>query len=195
MATLNLVLSDAEALALVVEGDDEAFRLIVERYLRRVLTYVARKFRLDGHRAVGITQETFFRLFCMIKRDPNVWLKDKTLHALLVSIAGAAAVDELRQEKARSDLHNKLILFPVTEAPRPDEAVLAAEIVSVVREALAKMPPTLQIAAILRFVEDYSCTEVARLTHTSPGTARGRIDRARQLLIATLEPFWKGVNT
>jgi RNA polymerase sigma-70 factor (ECF subfamily) len=194
MANAKLILSDGEVLELVREGNEEVFRLIVERYQRRLLTYVARHFRLDD-RAVEITQEALFRLFCKILRDPNLWLENNTLQPLLIRIAGAVAVDELRGERSRRELQHKLTRAPGAEPSRPDEDLLAAEIVREVWSALAKLPPTLQTAALLYFADGYSSTEVARLTKSAPGVAKGRIARARELLITYLEPFWKGVNT
>lgn len=186
----NASLSDRAVLEQFIGGDQDGFHEIVRRYERRVFTYLSRYIR-PVYRAEDVTQETFFRLFRLIKRKPSIWPEGHSIEPLIVVIAGRTATDDLRRESRRRSAHNALALFPVEEPPQADAAVIAAEINDEIHAALAKLPPTLRKTALLYFLEGQSRTEVAQITRSSVDTVTKRISRARQLLIIHLHRFWK----
>ena len=190
-AANRLTPSDAEVLQKVREGnDDEAFTVIHARYEARVMTFAMRHLK-DFHRAVEVTQETFYRFFRKITKEPDFWPQEASLAPMLLTIAGSAAVDLLRRERARDDFANKLVLFPRDEPSRPDEEVLAQEIVREVQCALDRLPPELRRVVDLYFVDRHSSKDVARLTHSSLAATRQRITRAREQLVEYLHSYWE----
>jgi RNA polymerase sigma-70 factor, ECF subfamily len=182
--------SDRTFLEQFIGGDQDAFREIVERYQRRVLAYVSRYIR-PVYRAEDVTQETFFRLFRLIKRKPNIWPEGDSLEPLVVAIAGRTATDDLRREGRRRSAHDAMAIFPREEPPQADADAIAAEINDEIHAALAKLPSTLRRTALLYFLEGQSRTEVAKVTRSKLDTVTKRINRARELLITFLLPYWK----
>lgn len=188
----KLIRSDAEILQLVAGGDDDAFRMFIERYEARVMTYLSHY--LEPYRAEDIAQETFFCLFRRISLDPNFQLEGEKLEALLITIAGGAAIDELRRESRREEVHDQSAIFPPVEPRRLEDFAIAVEIGHDVQSAVAKLPPKVQMVADLSLLKGYKTTEVARLTRSSIGAVRGRLAEARQFLRDYLEPYRKGVS-
>lgn len=188
--TQNVPLSDRAVLEQFIGGDQDAFCEIVRRYGRRVLGYLSRYIR-PVYRAEDVTQETFFRLFRLIQRNPKFWPEGHSIEPLVVIIAGRTATDDLRRESRRRSAHNALAIFPVDEPPQADADAIAAEINDEIHAALAKLPPTLRRTALLYFLEGQSRTDVAQITRSSVDTVTRRISRARRLLIPYLQRSWK----
>ena len=63
-------------------------------------------------------------------------------------------------------------------APRPGEALLAAERAAIVRAAVAALPPRQRVALILRTYHDLSHQEVADIVGTSVGAVKANIFHA-----------------
>lgn len=184
----NVALSDAEALRRFRAGDNDGFEVIVERYKKRVLAFLLRYFNLT-HRAEDVMQLTFFRFYRRVTLDPSFCLKEETVQALLVRIAGDAAIDALREEGSRDRAHNALALFSAAELLRQAPSASAAEIRLDVNRALAKVPDDLQHVGRLRFRDGHSAQDVALLTDLPVTTVVHRIRRVRQLLIHHLRDY------
>ncbi len=173
------------------DGDRDAFRQITWRYQKRVDRYLK---RYVGDRAEDVMQETFMRLFTILKKAGKEGLENETLKALVYVVAARAAVDDRRSYWRRSRLHHEFALFPLDD-PRPaDTEAMAAEIRREVHTALLKLPRPDRRAALLYFVGGYSINDVALRTRMTLTGATSLISRSRQLLITHLERYWKGAG-
>ena len=184
-------LTDAEAVRLFLEGDEDAFRVIADRYENRVLTYLTRFYKL-AESALDITQETFLIVFHEMTRRPGFKLKAETLEPMILSIAARAAINQLRRESVRGDRPNDLTLFRVAD---PEEEAIAATITEIeldVRAAMAKLPPDAREVIFLYFICGHTGPEIAKMSNSTLTAVRGRIERARDLLIIHLKAYRKG---
>jgi RNA polymerase sigma-70 factor (ECF subfamily) len=73
-------------------------------------------------------------------------------------------------------------------APNPEEASAQVEALDAVRLALAEIPTTFREVLVLRHFEERSTAEVATVLDLPEATVRTRLKRARDMLIARLEP-------
>src|SRR2546421_7959886 len=116
-------------------GDEEAFRLIFERYSRPVISFI---YDMIGERAHAeeLTQETFVRAHRHLAA-----LRDETKFSTwLFSIAKNVARESLRTAHSRSQkvsLDDETVLELSDDRPSPAGALLDKELNEVVRRALA----------------------------------------------------------
>lgn len=184
-----VTLSDEEALRRFLAGNNDAFRVIADRYRKGVLAYVSRYFKMTHH-AVDVTQETFFRLYRLVLSERNVYLKHDALLSLILKIASAAAIDALRHESSLEETHNSLAIFSPTNLYRPDNSALVAEIRLDVERAMAKLPPDLRQIGQLHYLDGHSSVELAKLTGHPVSVVKHRIRRVRQLLVKHLKDYF-----
>jgi RNA polymerase sigma-70 factor (ECF subfamily) len=183
-------LEDAETLRRCVEGDEQAYREIVEKYQRQVFSIAVRMLR-SAEDAEDLTQEAFIRMFKAIDRyDPN-----RPFAAWLMTIASRLCIDHIRRKRLKtisifrqepgSSEERQIEL----EDPglRPEEVTSHREEEKRAQSLIDSLPPHYRIVVILRHQEDLSYEEIAEALELPLGTVKARIHRARALLKLRLE--------
>ena len=176
-----------------IAGDEDAFRVIAERYQKRVLRYLSRYFKLEDD-AADLTQETLLALLRQIERNPHICQEDATLGPFILTIAARAAIDELRRISMRRRKEGVVALFPVAQLSGAQATAAAMEIEHDVHQALAKLPPTLRRVALLYFLAGFSSVDVAEETGSTLAAVKSQIRRSRDLLAVYLNSYSKGAN-
>ena len=69
-----------------------------------------------------------------------------------------------------------------SDEPFPEQLYESGEISEAIQRALQKLPEKLRAAIVLREMEGLSYEEIAEVLHTSTGTVKSRISRAREQL-------------
>jgi len=161
-------------------GDRPAFSVLVERYWDRLYRWLCRLTR-DPAAAEDITQETFLKAFAAV----NSFRPGSNFRAWLFRIAHNNFVNQRRAVR-----HNRHPLVPeVAEDPRgPVGDALSHEALRLIAEAVAKLPSDFRGALTLRVEEGLSFRDIAEVTGTTEETARWRVFKARQKLMAVLAP-------
>ncbi|HWC64977.1 MAG TPA: RNA polymerase sigma factor, partial [Thermoanaerobaculia bacterium] len=149
--------SDAELMARVRSGDEDAFVRIVDRNRDPLVNYLA---RLTGSREKGeeYAQEAFFRLY----RTAERFREDGRVAPLLFRIA----INCVRSDARRARLWTLLVpalrrLDRTASEDSPDGAVLREELHARVHAALANLPARYREAVLLRDIEEWSYAEIA----------------------------------
>jgi RNA polymerase sigma-70 factor (ECF subfamily) len=162
------------------KGDRQAFAVLVERYWDRLYRWL---YHLTHHRhsAEDLAQETFLRAFANLSR----FRIGSNFQAWLFRIAYNNFVSEWRGlERARQ-------AFPrCLSAPEegPVDQVLGKEVLQLVARAVGRLPADYRAAFLLRTEEGLSFKEIADVLEIKPETARWRVFKARQKLMAVLAP-------
>jgi RNA polymerase sigma-70 factor (ECF subfamily) len=161
-------------------GDRPAFATLVDRYWDRLYRWLCRLTR-DPAAAEDITQETFLKAFAAV----NSFRPGSNFRAWLFRIAHNNFVNQRRAVR-----HNRHPLVPeVAEDPRgPVAETLSHEAVRLVLEAVAKLPSDFRGALTLRVEEGLSFRDIAEVMGITEETARWRVFKARQKLMAVLAP-------
>ena len=161
-------------------GDRPAFAVLVDRYWDRLYRWLCRLTR-DSAAAEDITQETFLKAFAAIAS----FRADSNFRAWLFRIGHNNFVNQRRAVR-----HNRQPLAPdiVDAAHGPVSEVLSKEALQVIAEAVAKLPADFRSALVLRAEEGLSFRHIAEVMGITEETARWRVFKARQKLMAVLSP-------
>jgi RNA polymerase sigma-70 factor (ECF subfamily) len=171
----HLGASDAELLAGSV-SDASAFRVLYDRYARRIHRYHLRRCR-DEEAALDLVAETFAQAWCARRafRDEAEgsaapWLYGIARHVLLQSVRRERLEDSARQRLgALEHAHESLAA--------PQESWLDG-----VDELLYTLPVEQRRALELRIVEDMPYERIATQLAITPENARARVHRALKAL-------------
>jgi RNA polymerase sigma-70 factor, ECF subfamily len=174
------------------QGDVAAFNVLVERY--QTLAYaLALRMLGDPEAAADVTQDAFFSAFRAIQS-----FRGASFRAWLLRIVSNACFDvfraRVRQPASSLDelLDNETIgaaALPaalVESSWDPERAVLRAEMIAAIQDALLLLPGDQRLAVILSDVQGLPYDEIARIMDSPLGTVKSRIARARGHLRAIL---------
>ena len=158
---------------------------MMERYGSAVLR-TAYFYMGDRHMAEDISQEAFFRAYrnwAAFRGDSSVktWLTKITVH-LCRDKLGLKSASEMPTDPA-------LLRQNAEQAAgrNAEEEALSRLNRSRFMKHLAGLPPHYHEVLYLYYYLDLSTREIADVTGTPEGTARGRLHRARELLAERLE--------
>jgi len=168
---------DSDLIKRFINGDLSGFENFVRKYQDRVYNLCRYMIR-DPQDAQDAAQDVFLKAYKGIKG----FNPDASLYTWLYRIAVNTCLDYKR--KSRRDTPKKQPLtedLPSTE-PLPAELYESREIRESIQFALQKLPEKQRAAIVLREIEGLSYEEIAEVLHTSAGTVKSRISRAREQL-------------
>jgi RNA polymerase sigma factor (sigma-70 family) len=173
-------LNDAELVAESLEGNREAFRLIVERYQTLIssLAYCATG---NVSRSEDLAQETFVTAWKQLAelREPA------KLRPWLCSIARSFICKEFRRQGREPD-HAAESLAAVDEwvspEPLPPEQAISDEEKAILWRSLERLPEIYREPLVLFYREHQSIEAVARDLGLSEDAVKQRLSRGRKLL-------------
>ncbi len=169
---------EMNAIERVLQGDREAYALLVERYGGALFRYLL---RLVGRpdEADDLVQESFLRAYLSLASYDAQY----RFSTWLFRIAHHRAVDWLRAQRPAPQTAEEWL--PAEDCPQEEAfAALAAE---QVRAALARLAPAQRAVLELTFYEGLSCREVAQVLGCPVGTVKSRLSHARRALRGALE--------
>ena len=178
--------ADWELVQRAREGDDEAFRTLVERYQSKVaaLAMGMLKSRED---ALDVVQETFTKAYQSLDRFKG----DSSFYTWVYRIAVNQCIDQQRREGRLVHIpidggeRGESIALPPDGGGRRDDPFQGArdsEIVRRLRSAIAELTPEHRAVILLREVEGLSYEEISRVLDCPKGTVMSRLHYARREL-------------
>ena len=172
-------LEQAYELTLVVRsqlGDETAFEELLRKYSPRLRFYVSKMLHERHEYSEDLLQEIWLSVYRALPK-----LRDTAaFRAWLFSIARARVCREFR--RAQVDLHSLDESRLEAEAAAVDSETGLAVDSEEVRLKLDQLSTEHREALVLRFLEDMSYEEIARVTGSTLGTVRSRIHYAKQAL-------------
>ncbi len=182
--------SDHELVRAALGGSERAFRALLERYQRGVLSLVSR-ILLNREDAEDVAQEAFVKAFTRLDTyDPAYKFSN-----WLFKIAHNAALDALRRRGGEptaaargpdADDEDAWARLPDTRTPAPDQAAEAAEFREHVERALARLRPEFRAVIVLRHIEGRTYEDIAQILGLPLGTVKTFLFRGRRELAALL---------
>lgn len=183
---------EAELVAGLRRGDDDAFELLVRAYGGRLLQ-VARRF-LREEDARDALQEAFLSAFKSIDRFDGKAKISTWLHRIVVN----AALMRLRKKSSKMEESLEPLLPTFLEDghrahPRgawpesPEEVVGRDELRAGVRQAIDQLPVQYRSVVLLRDIEELSGDETGKLLGLTTGAVKVRLHRARRALREILD--------
>jgi RNA polymerase sigma factor (sigma-70 family) len=163
--------SDEQLVALFRAGHDEAFRVIHDRYEKRLLAYTRQMLPRD-HDAEDALQDVFVRAYAGLRTSD----RELALRAWLFRVAHNRCIDELRRPTPPApevlQLYVRAIQDPVAEADRRES--LRRLIVDV-----GRLPDQQRSALLMREMGGMSYAELAETLGTSVPAVKSLLVRAR----------------
>ena len=180
-------LEDAAAVAKAIGGDEDAFRVLVERHSRSVYRLA---YRMTGSAADAedVVQDTFVRAYRQLARFES----RSNFGTWLYRIGFNCAVDYLRARPSREvpDAPEVLDEHPRHQhGPSADDLVYAGEIDGRVQAALLSLTAQERAAFLMRHYQGCSIDEICRAMDLKTNAAKHAVFRAVKKMRVALEPF------
>jgi len=189
--------TDAELLARFAEGDEAAFREIVNRYKNGLYSFL-KQFLSHQDMVEDVFQETFLQLFT--SRDS--FDASRPLRPWLFTIAANKAKDALRkrqrtdaipigsiadsQEMSFDDVLNTL----TSDTTMPYDNLQKSETASRVGQIITNMPENLREILILAYFDKFSYKQMASILSIPIGTVKSRLHTA----VGRFAKEWKSIG-
>lgn len=178
--------SDEILVTLFQQGDEGAFRVLVERYQEKIRNLIYSIFSEPGL-VDDLSQEVFIKAY----EGLSNFRFQSSLYTWLYRIAVNRSRDEMRKRKLRkwlslhammesrdTEFHQKMTTQPVSTD--------AEEIVT---KGLQQLPEKFRIAIILKDIEGLSYEQMADVMQCEIGTVKSRLSRARSMLRKVVKPL------
>jgi RNA polymerase sigma-70 factor (ECF subfamily) len=167
---------DAALIAASLAGDDNAFRQLVERHYRMVLSVA---YRALGN--VTAAEDCAQDVFIKVHQKLRLYRADRPFINWLHRVAANTVTDTSRRRRVELSLDALR-----HEAPSglgdPAEAAALREQQFAVRAAMAGLPGRLRDAIVLQVYHELSYQEIARVLDIPIGTVMSRIHNAKRQL-------------
>lgn len=187
--------TDAELMALVGQGNEEAFAQIVSRYQNAVYGIVS-KMLGPGHPDVeDVAQQVFLRVYKAASRyQPRAkfttWLYTICRNTVFTHARKARRwqAEPLEYENEEGEPVQSARMQDHAAASGRDE-VIQAELEHAVNQAIAALPEKQRMALILRQYEQLDYEEIGRVMDISLASVKSLLFRARDTLRESLKKY------
>jgi RNA polymerase sigma-70 factor (ECF subfamily) len=181
--------SDWELVQRARGADHDAFRVLVERYQRRIVA-LALGMLHNEQDALDVVQETFTRAYQYLDRFKG----EAAFYTWVYRIAYNLCVDQQRRSgqqvlMASDEWGEEAAQASLPDGPpvdQPFERVRDAEIARRLHAAMSELTPDHRAVILLREVEGLSYAEISQVLECPKGTVMSRLHYARRRLQARL---------
>ena len=178
-----MVSNDVQLIRRILDGDDEAFTILVRKYQKSVHALAWRKVG-DFHVAEEITQDTFLQVYkkLVTLKNPNQF------SGWLYVIANRLCINWVQRRKPTMQSLEDTSMEEVEESSyahhisteRETEATERRD--TIVKKLLEKLPESERTVVTLYYLGEMSAKEIGRFLGVSVNTITSRLQRARRRL-------------
>lgn len=178
--------SDSELVKKTLAGNTASFGTLVERYKNRVYN-IAYRMLNNPEDAEDIAQEVFISAYKSLHNFDT----QKRFEPWICRIANNLCIDFLRRRKYQSvslnenggylDEEANVIQIP-DKSPGPHKLAENTELKEIMERTISELPPKYRIALMLRYIEDFTYSEIADALDMSVETIKTHIHRGREML-------------
>ena len=186
-------MNEQELIQQLRQGNEPAFRWLVENYRNRVFHTVLNILQ-DSKEAEDAAQETFIQVFESI----GSFKEESSLSTWIYRIATRKALDKIRRRKTRQKLHKFLPWWMPEEKKSRDESFhhpgIAAENkekAAVLFKAIESLPEKQKLAFTLIKVQGMNYEETCEVMQQNIKAVESLISRAKVNLQKQLEDYYK----
>ena len=162
----------------VKAGNVDAFSLLVEKYHRRLLSFI---YRLVGDRetAEDIGQEVFLSIYKGLNQFDET--RGTPFSAWLFIAARNRCISELRSRRGKEHVPIEEVVGLVTHEKAADQILIEQERLEALQESLEQLPEPFK-GSILASISGMPLNAIAQNEGISVGTVKSRIFRAREMM-------------
>jgi RNA polymerase sigma-70 factor (ECF subfamily) len=184
-------LPDEELIRKLAQGDEDALRILVERYSPSIYRFSV-GYTGDESLAEDVAQEVFFRLFL----HAGKYTAGRSFKTWLFTIVRNAGIDLARPYSYRKSSSFRLGGGPAQEdfapesiangSPTQEDRMVSHERQQMMVESLQDLPEKQRAAIVLKYYEDMSTKEIAEVLGKSVSSVEALLARAKQKLAKLL---------
>ena len=163
--------TDTELVNSWLQGDEQAFTALYERYRLPLFGYIHRL--LPGRS--DLVDDVFQQVWTKAATKLGSYKDQQKLLSWLFRIAHNLVMDCFRNGEGYE--HQELLESFASEAPQPDEELRAGELEAALQEAIVQLPSEQQ-AIVRQRLEGVSFKDIASQSNISLNTALGRMHYA-----------------
>ncbi len=189
-------MNEQELIQQLKQGDEPAFRWLVESYRNRVY-HTALNIVQDTKEAEDAAQETFIQVFESVRS----FKQESSLSTWIYRIAVRKALDKIRRRKTRQRLHTILPWWMPAEEKSADDRFLHPGIqaenkekAAVLFKAINSLPEKQKLAFTLLKVQGMNYEEACEIMQQNIKAVESLISRAKVNLQKQLEEYYKKVK-
>lgn len=187
---------DWELLAQAGDGDEAAFRSLVERHQDR-LVRLCQRILHDREEALDAAQEVFIKTYRKAgKLEPK-----GELFTWLYRVASNHCLNKLRRRRIIrflpiGDSHDEetVWLEPADQSPAPDQQLAARERWQATANAISRLPESQRAVLVLAKFEGFSYRQIAETLQITEGAVESRLFRAMRNLSKAQDSTQPGVS-
>lgn len=172
-------LTDEQLVDQIRQGEDEAYRLLIERHKHYIYTLV---YRMTQHRetAEDLTQEIFIKLY----RSLIYFRGESKFTTWLYRLAANVVTDYHRAQKRRphQTLVDKLKGWFTNREEEPEAVAIQKEQQHTVQRLLSELPDKYRLILYLYHYKQLSYQEISEVTQLPLKTIETRLYRGKALL-------------
>jgi RNA polymerase sigma-70 factor (ECF subfamily) len=175
--------TDGQLIKEVLDGNHNAFRVIVERYQSRIAATV---YGMLGRcpEAEDVGQEVFVRFYKTLDKFRG----DAELGTYLTRIAINLSLNELKRRKRQHFIVEGDDCYQHQIADEEATPVYD-DLKEVITRKMEQLPPKYRSVLVLRLVDGYSIKETAGILRIPSGTVLSRLARAQKKMQNLLQPL------
>ena len=163
-------MSDDELVERIKCGDEQAAEELIKRYYSSILRY-CRWHSSSAEKAEDLTQETFYKLF----KNISAYREKNKFKAYLYTIANRLCIDESRKTPFYSLEEEENIVDEYNEILRLEDREEITYLLNI-------LSPEQREAIILRFGEQLSFHEIAKVMGCNMRTAQSRVRNGLKIM-------------
>ena len=177
-------MTDSEIIRLIINGDRQVFRMLVEKYqsmvFRTCMGFVHNKDDADD-----LTQDIFIQAYQSLQGFKG----DASFSTWIYRIAVNASLNKMRKNSGIHLLQRLDSLFgtsgekeksrPVFDDENPESILIRKENDKWVQNAMDSLPENQRVAMVLSKYDDLSQKEIAEIMKTTEGAVESLIQRAK----------------
>ncbi len=168
--------TDYEIIQICLQGNQDAFSDIIQRYQKLIYTVVYRMVN-DKEEANDITQETFIKIY----RSLDKYNPEYKFSTWAVKIATNMCLDVLRKKKLHTVSVDEMIHIPSSEET-PESSYVQNETRQQIYTAIHSLPDKYRILVILFHEQGLSYNEICNVIGEPLSIVKNRLHRARHML-------------
>ncbi|MGH2568145.1 MAG: sigma-70 family RNA polymerase sigma factor [Bacteroidota bacterium] len=178
--------NDEILITLFQQGEEAAFRVLVERYQEKVRNLIYSIFH-EPDTVDDLAQEVFIKAYEGLRN----FRFQSSFYTWLYRIAVNRCRDEMRKRKIRKWLPLQAMMesrdaeFQDKIRTLPD----STDDREIVARGLQQLPEKFRVAIILKDIEGFSYEQMAEIMQCEIGTVKSRLSRARAMLRQVLKPL------
>ncbi|XEC92734.1 RNA polymerase sigma factor [Paenibacillus tarimensis] len=183
-------MTDSQLIREIKDGNVQLYSELMRRYQRKILAFIFHM--LKGAQleiqAEDLCSETFYKAYRSLHSFREV---DASFSTWLYTIARNTVLSELRKQKSGNLSLDEGGFVPVAPLDvLPEQQLLKRERMTLVRDAINKLPEKQRSALILREYDQMDYQEIANILGQTVSSVKSLLFRARASVKLQLEPYF-----